>query len=79
MDTKQIQLWFTVLLRAVGAGLATQGKSEQADLLNDAASALRAGKNIDDVMQAVADKWATEGEPSFDDISIARQAIQARM
>lgn len=74
-----IQLWLTVLLRAVGAGLTTQGKTEQASLLNDAATALRAGKNVDDVMQAVADKWAAEGEPSFEDIAAARQRIQERM
>lgn len=74
-----IQLWLTVILRAVGAGLVTQGKPEQAALLNDAATALRSGKNVDDVMQAVADKWEAEGEPSFDDIAAARQAIQDRM
>lgn len=74
-----IQLWLTVLLRAVGAGLASQGKSEQASLLNDAATALRAGKNVDDIMQGVADRWEQVGEPSFDEIAAARQAIQGRM
>jgi hypothetical protein len=74
-----IQLWLTVLLRAVGAGLATQGKTEQAALLNDAASAVRSGKNVDDIMRSVADKWEAEGEPSFDEIALARQAIQDRM
>lgn len=74
-----IQLWLTVILRAVGAGLATQGKTEQAALLNDAASAMRAGKNVDDVMQAVAAQWEAEGEPSFESIAAARQEIQARM
>lgn len=74
-----IQLWLPVILRAVGVGLASQGKTDHAALLNDAASAVRSGKNVDDIMQSVADKWEAEGEPSFDDIAAARQAIQDRM
>lgn len=74
-----IKLWLTVILRAVGAGLATQGKPELGGLLNDAASGLRAGQNVDDIMQKVADKWEVDGEPSFDEISAARQEIQSRV
>lgn len=74
-----IKTWLTVLARASAGVLMTQGKNDQAALLNDAASALNAGKNVDDVMQAYADHWEQVGEPTFDEIAAARQRIQERM
>lgn len=72
-------LWLPVLFRAVSAGLAANGKADQAALLNDAASALREGRDIDDIMREYANQWETTGEPSFDQIAEARRKIQERM
>jgi hypothetical protein len=74
-----IELWFTVLARSLASVLVAQGKNEQAALLNDAASAVREGRNVDDLMQQYADDWAANGEPTFDQIAATRQAIQDRM
>lgn len=74
-----LQLWFPVILRAVAGGLAAQGKTDQAALLNDAASVLRKGGNIDDIMAEYAEKWDRDGEPSFDEIAATRQRLQERM
>lgn len=72
-------LWLPVLFRAVSVGLAANGKADQAALLNDAASVLRKGGNIDDIMQQYADSWEQNGEPSFDEIAETRRRIQERL
>lgn len=79
MDATSIRIWLQVLTRAVAGGLAAQGKTDQAALLNDAASAIQRGANVDDIMAEAAEKWATNGEPTFDEIAAARQAIQDRV
>lgn len=71
--------WLIILTRAVSGTLLVQGKIDQAQLLNDMASAASAGRNVDDIMAEYAAKWQTEGEPSFDDIAAARQRIQERL
>jgi hypothetical protein len=59
--------------------LTNLGKHDQAGLLQDALAAVSAGKNIDDIMAAAAKSWKENGEPTFDEIAAAREAIQARM
>ena len=70
---------FSVLTRAVAGILLTQGKTDQAALLNDAAAAVGAGKNVDDIMRRYAQDWDANGEPSFESIAQTRQSIQERM
>lgn len=74
-----VTTWLVVLTRAIAGALITQGKTDQAGLLNDLASAASAGRNVDDIMAEYAAKWQTEGEPSFEDIAAARQRIQERL
>lgn len=74
-----IKLLFLVLARSVAGVLVAQGKSEEAALLNDLASAARTGKNVDDLLLKYAEDWATNGEPSFEQIAAMRKAIQERM
>lgn len=70
---------FSILARSVAGILVTQGKSDQAALLNDAAAAVGAGKNVEDIMRRYAQDWETAGEPTFESIAQTRQSIQERM
>lgn len=74
-----LNIWLSVLARSIGASLIAQGKVEQGQLLLDAASAARAGRNVDDIMEQIAKDWEEHGEPSFDQIEARRKAIQARL
>jgi hypothetical protein len=74
-----IALWITVLGRSLVGVLAAGGKNQQAELLNDALSALREGRNVDDLMRKYAEDWEANGEPSFESIAATRQSIQDRM
>lgn len=71
--------FFIILARILAPMLAQSGKSWQAQLLNEAVLAVSAGKNVDDIMHKLAQKWQELGEPSWDEIEAARRAIQARM
>lgn len=74
-----ILVWLPVLARSMSVVLAAQGKTEQASLLNDAASAALKGKNVDDLMRQYAEEWEANGEPTFEQIAATRRAIQDRM
>lgn len=73
------ELLLLVLSRFVSTLLVSQGKSEYGQMLGDITTAYRQGKQVDDILQALADKWDIEGEPSFDDIAAHRASIQARL
>lgn len=74
-----IQLLLLVLSRIVSGVLVTQGQAELGGLLNDITTAIKQGKQVDDLLAAIAAKWEAEGPPSFESIAAHRQDIQARM
>jgi hypothetical protein len=71
--------WVRILLKILTGYLVKDGKAEQASLITDALEAHKAGREVDDLMEAAALKWEAEGEPTIAEIVEARQAIQARI
>lgn len=74
-----ILLWARVLMNTVGPILVEKGKGEQAQYLREALLAIQAGKNVDDTLRAAAERWESEGEPTVEQITEDRKAIQALM
>lgn len=79
MDPVTIRLLLMIFGRATANVLMTQGKVEEAELLGVVLAAVRAKKNIDADLMALAEKWAEEGEPALEDIVATRKAIQAQL
>jgi hypothetical protein len=75
----ELQALLMLIGQALVPLLTSLGKNHQAEFLTDALAAVSAGKNIDDILKQAADDWKANGEPTFDQIATARQAIQARM
>jgi hypothetical protein len=71
--------WIRIALGVLTGYWVREGKTEQAELLKDALAAQAKGKDIDAEMQAAAAKWEAEGEPTIEEITAARKAIQARV
>jgi hypothetical protein len=72
-------LLFRVLAQLTATTLTAQGKTDQAGFLTDTLAALRAGKNVDDILRDAAERWEASGEPSVDDLVTTRKNIQARI
>lgn len=72
-------LWIKVIASLTASTLAAQGKTTQAGVLTDALAALRAGKNVDDILREAAERWELAGEPSIDELAATRKEIQARI
>lgn len=72
-------LLFRVLAQLTATTLAAQGKSQQAGFLTDTLAALKAGKNVDDVLRQAAERWEANGEPTVDELVATRKEIQARV
>lgn len=71
--------WAQILLNVFVGTLREQGKTAQADLVQDGLAAFNAGKNVDAAMLAAAQQWAANGAPSIDEIEAARKSIQAQL
>lgn len=71
--------WMRIALGVLTGYWVRDGKTAQADLLKDAIAAEKKGKNIDAEMTAAAAKWEANGEPTIEEITAARKAIQARV
>jgi hypothetical protein len=74
-----MKAWVRIALKLLTGYLVKDGKTEQASMITDALAAIKAGREVDDIMDTAADKWETEGEPSIAEIAEARQEIQARI
>lgn len=72
-------LWIRVIASLTATTLAAQGKTVQAGVLTDALAALRAGKNVDDILREAAARWEAAGEPTIDELVATRKEIQARI
>lgn len=73
------QLLILMIGRLTSTLLISKGEEEIGGLLNDALTAYRLGKPVDDILQALSDKWDAEGAPSYDDIAAHRKSIQERI
>jgi hypothetical protein len=71
------QIWIPFLGQLGVSVLSAQGKTEQAGLVSDALAAAQAGKNVDDILRKKAEDWATNGEPSVEQLVEARKEIQS--
>jgi hypothetical protein len=68
--------WLQLIIQITASTLTARGKREYGEWLTDALAAQQAGRNIDAELLRMAQLWATNGEPTFDEIAQSRLAIQ---
>jgi hypothetical protein len=69
--------WATILLQILAGAAKEQGKHDQAAIINNALTAVQAGRDVDATMQKFAEEWQALGAPSVATIKASRKAIQA--
>jgi hypothetical protein len=77
MDPVTSRILWLIFGRSMADFLMAQGKVEEAQLFGAVLAAVRAKRDINTELLALAEKWAETGEPPLEDIIAARQAIQA--